>query len=388
MKKTNKGLILGVFSHSRKENERRLPIHPVHFEHIEENLRKRIYLEKGYGEPFGVSDEYLSKLVAGLSTHEEIIANCDIILLPKPLAQDLKEMREGQILWGWPHCVQGEDITQIAIDKKLTLIAFEAMHYWSRNGTKGTHVFHQNNEMAGYCSVLHAMQLIGITGEYYRPLRAAIIGFGSTGRGAVIALKAHGVNDIHLLTQRHPVSVAAPIYPTQIVQFKRDNSDPSQCIVLSENDRLPMVTYLSQFDIVVNCVLQDPNAPLMFATEKELSSFRSGTLIVDVSCDEGMGFSWTRPTSFKHPMFKVGNNIFHYAVDHSPSLLWNSATWEISKALLQYIKTVLGGPESWKSDQVINHSIEISQGVIKNKDILSFQHRSPEYPHARLKTEL
>jgi hypothetical protein len=52
----------------------------------------------------------------------------------------------------------------------------------------------------GVCSVLHAMQLAGITGSYGRRLRAAVIGFGGTARGAVTALNAHGVDDVRALT--------------------------------------------------------------------------------------------------------------------------------------------------------------------------------------------
>ena len=63
----------------------------------------------------------------------------------------------------------------------------------------------------------------------------------------------------------------------------------------------------------------------------------SGSLIVDVSCDEGMAFEWARPTGFSDPMFTVGGNINYYAVDHSPSYLWNSASWEISEALLGFL---------------------------------------------------
>ena len=55
---------------------------------------------------------------------------------------------------------------------------------------------------------------------------------------------------------------------------------------------------LSDDDIVVNCVLQDPDAPLVFLTEEDLTNFEPGSLIIDVSCDTGMGFSWARPTSF------------------------------------------------------------------------------------------
>ena len=126
---------------------------------------------------------------------------------------------------------------------------------------------------------------------------------------------------------------------------------------------MPLAAYLAGFDIVVNCVLQHTDAPLMFVTGDDLAAFAPGSLIVDVSCDAGMGFSWARPTSFADPMFTVGGNIHYYAVDHSPSLLWNSATWEISEALLPHLRTVLGGPGAWDSDQVIRRAIEIRDGI-------------------------
>ena len=377
-------LSLGVLARSRKENERRLAIHPLHLERVDASMRRRIYLERGYGERFGMPDEQLAGHVAGVRSRQQLLADCDVILLPKPLPDDLAGMRAGQVLWGWPHCVQNEDITQLGVDRRLTLIAFEAMHHWSGDGSFHLHVFHKNNELAGYCSVLHAMQLMGITGEYGRPLRAAVISFGAVGRGAVTALKALGVNDIHVLTHRDVTAVASPIHSARIVHFERDPGDPGRCHALGEHGRVPLAAYLAAFDIVVNCVLQDTSAPLMFITGGELAAFAPGSLIIDVSCDEGMGFSWARPTSFADPMFTVGSNIHYYAVDHSPSLLWDSATWEISEALLPHLKTVLGGPDAWASDETIRRAIEIRDGIIQNPAILAFQHRAPQYPHPRL----
>jgi alanine dehydrogenase len=377
-------LSLGVMARSRKENERRLAIHPLHVERIDAGLRRRIYLEHGYGERFGVPDGQLAGHVAGFRTREQLLADCDVILLPKPLPADLSEMREGQVLWGWPHCVQNQEITQLGIDRRLTLIAFEAMNHWSADGSFSLHVFHKNNEMAGYCSVLHAMQLTGTTGEYGRPLRAAVISFGATGRGAVTALNAHGVNDVHVLTHRDVTAVASPIHSARMVHFQPATADPGRSHVLGETGRVPMAAYLAGFDIVVNCVLQDPGAPLMFLTGDELAAFAPGSLIVDVSCDEGMGFSWARPTSFAEPMITVGGNIGYYAVDHSPSLLWNSATWEISEALLPHLRPVLAGPQAWDADPTIQRALEIRGGIIQNPGILSFQHRSPQYPYTRL----
>jgi alanine dehydrogenase len=377
-------LSLGVMARTRKENERRLAIHPLHIERIDAGQRRRIYLEHGYGERFGVPDEQLAGHVAGLCTREQLLADCDVILLPKPLAADLSELREGQVLWGWPHCVQNQEITQLAIDRRLTLIAFEAMNHWSGDGSFSLHVFHKNNEMAGYCSVLHAMQLTGTTGEYGRALRAAVISFGATGRGAVTALNAHGVNDVHVLTHRDVAAVGSPIHSARIVRFEAAAADPGRCYVLGESGRVPMAAYLAGFDIVVNCVLQHPGAPLMFVTGDDLAAFAPGSLIVDVSCDEGMGFSWARPTSFAEPMLTVGGGICYYAVDHSPSLLWNSATWEISEALLPHLQPVLAGPQAWDTDPTIQRALEIRGGMIQNQDILSFQHRSPQYPYTRL----
>ena len=372
---------LGVIARSRKDNEQRLAIHPLHIERIEAGLRRRIYLERGYGERFGVPDGHLAGYVAGLRTREQLLADCDVILIPKPLPQDLAEMREGQVLWGWPHCVQNEDITQLGIDRRLTLIAFEAMNHWSDDGSFNLHVFHKNNELAGYCSVLHAMQLVGTTGEYGRPLRAAVISFGATGRGAVTALNAHGVKEVHVLTHREVTAVASPIHSARMVHFERDAGNPARCHAVGESGQVPLADYLARFDIVVNCVLQNTDAPLMFLTSDDLAAFSPGTLIVDVSCDAGMGFSWARPTSFADPMVTVGGTIHYYAVDHSPSLLWNSATWEISEALLTHLRTVLAGPGAWDRDETIRRAIEIRDGTIQNPDILAFQHRAPQYPH-------
>ncbi len=377
-------LRLGAFGTSRKENEFRLPIHPLHFENIPEELRRSILLEKGYGSAFGTKPQELDKLFAGVRTQDQLFDESDVVLLPKPLAEDLAEMHEGQVLWGWPHCVQDEKLTQNAIDKKLTLIAWEAMNLWRSDGTFKLHVFHKNNELAGYCSVLHALGLMGLTGQYGRRLRAAVISFGATARGAVTALASTGIFDVTVLSQREPVQVASPVHSATILQFETDRSEPTKLSVISDDGARPMAEVLAEHDIIVNCVLQDPDEPYMFVSNDELNLFTPGSLFIDVSCDDGMGFEWARPTTFSDPMFQVGNGVDYYAVDHSPSYLWNSATWEISEALLAYLPIVMAGPEAWDKDETVRRAIEIRDGVIQNPKILSFQNRSPEYPHEKI----
>lgn len=375
-------LRLGVLATSRKPDERRLPIHPAHFERIDEDLRASMIVEHGYGSRFGVGDEELEPLVGGILDRDKIIARSDVVLLPKPQASDLEDLRPGQTLWGWPHCVQDRQITQLAIDKSLTLIAWEAMNHWQSDGGFGLHVFHKNNELAGYCSVMHALQLCGSTGDYGRRLSAVVIGFGATARGAVTALNALGIHDVRVLTNRDIAAVGAPIPSVDIIQFEHSDEPPFESTVNAEDGPVLLAPYLAENDIVVNCTLQDPNAPLTYLQTEDLDAFRPGSLIIDVSIDEGMGFSWARPTSFADPMFTVGGSTNYYAVDHSPSLLWNSTTWEISEALIPFLRTVMEGPLSWAASDTIDRAIEIQDGRIRNDAILTFQGRSGEYPYA------
>lgn len=374
-------LTLGVIGKSCKPDEKRLPIHPRHLDRIDPELRKSIILEQGYGDAFGFSDKHLKPLVGRICPREQLIAESDVVLLPKPQADDLADLRDGQVLWGWPHCVQDRALTQLAIDKHLTLIAFEAMNHWASDSGFGLHVFHMNNELAGYCSVLHALQLAGTTGDFGRRMSAVVIGFGATARGTVTALNAQGVHDVKVLTNRGIAAVGSPIHSVRIVQFDHDENAPYLSQVITNRGRVPLAPFLAESDIVVNCTLQDPNAPLTYLRTEDLGAFRPGSLIVDVSCDEGMGFSWARPTSFAEPMFEVGDHIRYYAVDHSPSYLWDSATWEISEALIPFIPTVMEGPPAWELDEPIRRAIEIRNGHIQNKDILAFQDRSAAYPH-------
>ena len=143
---------------------------------------------------------------------------------------------------------------------------------------------------------------------------------------------------------------------------------------------LSLNIYVDQGDEDLTYDLADPDDPVTFVTEEETSRLRPGGLIIDVSCDEGLGFHFARPTTFGDPMFKVGP-VDYYAVDHSPSYLWESASWEISTSLLKYLPFVMGGPESWNGVETLRRAIEIRDGVVLNPKILSYQNRSPEYPH-------
>ena len=372
-------LTLGVIARSRKENEHRLPIHPDHFELVPRESRTSIRFEHGYGEPFGISDAELERRFAGTADRSELLGRSHVVLLPKPLPEDLQELQEGGTLWGWPHCVQQREITQIAIDRKLTLIAWEAMFSWNR-GVREMHVFDRNNEMAGYCGVIHALGLTGKDGLYGAPAEACVISHGSVSRGAIYALIGRGFRDIRVYTLRPPWAVQDKILGCRYGQFVDVDSTNPLTVVEEDGVRRPLADALAEADVIVNGTLQDTDQPLLFLHAGEEKRLAPGALIVDVSCDLAMGFPFARPTSFEQPTFAVGS-VTYYGVDHTPTYLWRSASWELSRVVVAFIEAVMNGPEAWNKCETLGRAIEIREGVIQNDKITRFQKRTAEYPH-------
>jgi alanine dehydrogenase len=362
----------GIVGTSRKQSERRIPIHPAHFDRIPGRVARRLVFERGYGERFGVSDDALENRFAGVAERSELLGECDGVLLLKPVTEDLRELREGAVLWGWPHCVQQREITDTAVERGHTLLAFESMYLWS-DGARGMHLFYRNNELAGYCAVLHALSLRGETGHFGRPLRATVVSFGSVSRGAIRALQGLGIHDFEVYTLRAPWAVRDRMAGGL---FGRMVRDPEGAAHVLEPDGTPreMVEAFSDADVIVNGILQDTDAPIMFMAPGEEGRLRPGSLIVDVSCDRGMGFPFARPTSFGDPTFRVGPALY-YAIDHTPSWLWRSASWELSDVIVAYLGRVLSGPEAWEEDETLRRAIEIQAGEILNPKILSFRSR-------------
>ncbi|MCK5406049.1 MAG: alanine dehydrogenase [Candidatus Krumholzibacteria bacterium] len=376
---------MGMVGSSNKENEKRVAIHPAHFHLIDAEARSRIYVEKGYGERFRISDGQIARNVAGLMHRDELFEKCDVIMIFKPTEADFKYFREGQVIWGALHLVQGEAITQTMIDKKMTGIAMESMFIWKNGQERGVWIFHTQSEFAGYCSVLHALQLLGIKGWYDQPKKIAVISFGSVGRGAVHACLGLEFTDITVFTQRPLVSVLGTIPNVKYAQYIRDPEGSDEAKTMLENGSVvPFAEVLCKCDIIVNCVLQDTDNPITYIRNKDVGLLKPGTLIVDVSCDTAMGFEFARPTTFDEPMLTFGNEISYYAVDHSPSLLYDTASFEHSKTAWPHVKDVLDGETGWSRNPTVGKAVEFLDGVVVNPKILTFQNREKDYPHRKL----
>ena len=368
---------IAVIGTSKKENEKRVAIHPDHISQIPIKTRKHLFFEKGYGIPFDMEDETICSLTGNrLIERKKLFRDFKTILITKPVPEDFEEIQDGSLVWGWLHSVQQSIIAQIAIDKKLTLMAWENMYYQGERDL--LHIFNKNNEMAGYCGVQHALQLAGIDGNFGPTRKVMVISLGSVSRGAIYALEGHGFSDITVYTQRPSFLAANKIPGIQYKQIIKDDRGVLETINLN-GEKTPLVNELATADIIVDGVLQNLNNPLIFINDNDIVKFTKACLVIDISCSTGMGFSFAHPTNFSNPIFKIGN-IKYYAVDHTPTLLWNSASWEISNGILPYLPYIV----EQSDNKVLNDAIDIKDGKILNRDIITYQNRSLVYPYKQL----
>lgn len=312
------------FIKSDKENEKRICLVPNDLDNIKN--KSYIYIEKNYGKDLNIEDsEYLKKGCHVVSRNEVMKKN--VIVDPKiGDAKYLKELKK-QIVFGWIHAVQNKDITDILVNNELTAFAWEDMF------EDGRHSYWRNNEVAGEAAVMHALILYGIM-PY--DANVAIIGNGNTSRGAY-----------RVLTQ---LGAKVKVYNRKMEQLLRKE--------------------IGEFDIIVNAVLWDVNRKDHIIYEDDLNRMKKGSLIIDISCDRNGAIETSKPTTFENPTYIV-NNVVHYAVDHTPSLVYKTISYELSKVVSKYIDELI--EENY--GEVLNDSKIIEKGKILDERISEFQRR-------------
>ena len=313
------------FAISDKENELRRAILPPHISLL--NHPEMVLIEAGYGTPLGITDaEYEAAGAKVVSSAEARAA--DVVCDPKiGDAGYLAGLSNGQTVFGWVHAVQNRDITDTMIEKKLSAYAWEEMY------DKGRHVFWRNNELAGEAAVMHAFQCFGSM-PYEN--KVAVIGRGNTAHGVVKVLNMLGADVVQ--------------YDRKSTPYLRDE--------------------LGEYDVIVNCVLWDVYRKDHLIYREDLARMKSGSMIVDVSCDRGGGVETSVPTTIENPTYRI-DGVLHYVVDHTPALFHKTFTRNNSKLIYPYIDELILG----KPGAVLQAAHIFENGRILDKTIADYQNR-------------
>jgi len=313
------------FPISTKENEKRRCLIPKHIPSIKN--KKSMYIETGYGNVLGFTDEDYSREGVNVITKEEVLKK-DIICDPKIGDAEYLSQLNNQIVFGWVHAVQNKNITDIMVNNKITAYAWEDMY------ESGRHVFWRNNEIAGEAAIMHAYNLYGL---FPYNTKVAILGRGNVSRGALKILTLLGADIM--------------VYTRQMEQLFRKE--------------------ISKYDVIVNAILWDTSRKDHIIYKEDLKKMKKGALIIDISCDRNGGIETCIPTTIDNPTYVI-DGITHYAVDHTPSLFYKTISESLSEIMIMYIDDLIEGN---MNNDVLNNSLIIDHGKIIDQRIILFQNR-------------
>lgn len=309
---------------STKENEKRRALLPSHIQYIKHP--DLIFIEEGYGEVLGFSDELYSQHGVHVVSRSKVLEK-DIICDPKIGDAEYLPFLEKQTLFGWIHAVQNKEITDILIQRKLSAFAWEDMY------ESGRHVFWRNNEIAGEAAVCHAYLCHGI---FPYSTEVAVLGSGNTARGALKTLNYMGAK--------------VTVYNRKTEQLFRQE--------------------IGNYDVIVNAILWDTERKDHIIYREDLKNMKPGTLIIDISCDKSGGIETSVPTSIENPIYAV-DGIVHYVVDHTPTLFFKTTTESLSQEFVRYIDFLIEN----NPNDVLKNCQNFDQGLILDKRIIKFQNR-------------
>lgn len=309
---------------SHKENENRRALIPEDIARLRHP--EQVYIERGYGQVLGYTDEDYTSQGVRVASHEEVIA-MEVVCDPKIGDADYLTSLKGQVVFGWLHAVQNRDIADALIDGGLTAYAWEDM---SENGR---HSFWRNNEIAGEAAVAHAYIIHGV---FPYNTKVAVIGKGNAARGAVKMLSSMGA-DVRVY-DRH-----------------------SEALLREE---------LGEYDVVVNAVLWDTRRKDHIISREDLGRMKRGAMIIDISCDRAGGVESSVPTTIAEPTYFV-DGIRHYVVDHTPALFYKTTSRSLSEEVVKYLDLLIEGVEN----ETLAAAKCVENGSIVDTRIVEFQGR-------------
>jgi N5-(carboxyethyl)ornithine synthase len=312
------------FPISHKENENRRALVPADVAAV--SRPACLWVEKGYGDVLGYSDDDSLGLGVNVGTRDEVLSK-EIVCDPKiGDAEYLSDLRN-QTVYGWIHAVLNRDIADYLVDDKLTAFAWEDMY------EDGRHVFYRNNEIAGEAAIIDAYLHYGC---FPYNTKVAVIGRGNIARGAKRVLDSMGA-DV-MVYDRHTEGIVR--------------------------------TELPQYDVVVNAILWDKNRKDHIIYRKDLQRMKRGAMIIDISCDRAGAIESSVPTTIAEPTYVV-DGVVHYAVDHTPALFYKTTSAAISAAASCYLEGLMTDrlTPSLAAAQIVK------DGVILDQKIKDYQGR-------------
>jgi alanine dehydrogenase len=319
-----------------------------------------VFVEKEAGADARFSDRDLEQAGATIVYGpEEIYGRADLISRVSHLSlEDLNWIKPGQIICGFHHlAVSSMKKVEALIELGTTLIGYEIIE--DENGDLP--VLAPMSEMAGQMAVhiganylqnskggrgIHMGHVPGVA-----PPTVLVLGAGTVGRAAALTALASGA---------HVVVVDADL--RKMAALHRDSGGQVVTLVAGER-RLEKFTAFA--DVVIGAVLIPGGRAPFVITEEMVKGMKSGSVILDVSIDQGGCVETSRPTSLADPVFAV-HGVIHYCVPNMTADIARTASRALANSSLPYLSRIAkGGLEhSLKEDPGLARGVYMYRGKV------------------------
>lgn len=315
-----------------------------------------VYIEKGAGILSGyIDEEYLNAGATILDSAEAVYDTADIILKVKePLEAELKYLRKDHILFSFLHLAAAPDLTKSLCKIGLTAIAFESVTVNNKlpllapmsniagriSIQIGTHLLHQPQGGRGI--------MLGGVGESgaIENGQVVILGGGVAGTGATHVAAALGAN----------VLVFDPnIEKRQQLQSISGNVTARPPVEEEIHDAVV------QADLLIGAVLIPGTKAPHLVSADQVKLMKKGSVIIDISVDQGGCIETTRPTTYDNPTF-IWQQVTHFGVTNMPGAVPRTATQALSSALLPQVLQLC--ELDWRSNPALVSGINVERGEI------------------------
>ncbi|MFC4729274.1 alanine dehydrogenase [Coralloluteibacterium thermophilus] len=313
-----------------------------------------VWIETQAGIKSGFSDEQYAAVGVRIAPDAAALYEKGemIVKVKEPIAGDLQHLRKDHLLFCYLHLAAEPALTRSLLDIGLTGVAFETVELDNgdlpllapmsiiagRIGVQvGTHLLHQPMGGKG--------KLLG--------------GLPSTERGKVVVFGAGmaGGNSAQL----------AASGGANVVVFEKRQDRMAQMMALGANVTAlypyedVVARELATADIVVGAVLVTGARAPHVVTRQMVADMQPGSILVDISVDQGGCFETTRPTTWKEPTY-VEEGVTHFAVTNMPGAVPQTSSQAICAAILPWVDKLATG--DWRGNQALVRGVNVEGGKL------------------------
>ena len=253
-----------------------------------------------------------------------------------------------------------QDTIQQLMNKKITAIAFE----YIKDAAGMFPIVRSMSEIAGNTSVLIAAEYLGNRKDGKGVLLGGITGIPPA---SVVILGAGTVGEYAARTALG-LGAEVKIFDNSIYKLKRLQSDIGHRVFTSIFHEHTLATALKHADVAIGAIHSKSGSTPMLVTENMVEGMKAGSVIVDVSIDQGGCFETSEVTSHDKPFFKKFD-VIHYCVPNIPSRVPRTASIAISNVLtpaLLEAASVGGFEKLLYQNQNTRHGVYIYKGSLTN----------------------